>query len=42
MFYFIVPENKIMLCCFKKRYVSKDSGTEYLIKQKFNMICILQ
>jgi hypothetical protein len=23
MFHFIVPENKIMICCFKKRYVSK-------------------
>jgi hypothetical protein len=23
MFHFIVPENKIMMCCFKKRYVSK-------------------
>ena len=23
MFHFSVPENKIMICCFKKRYVSK-------------------
>jgi hypothetical protein len=23
MFHFIVPENKIMICCFKKRYASK-------------------
>ena len=23
MFHFIIPENKIIICCFKKRYVSK-------------------
>jgi hypothetical protein len=42
MLHFIVPENKIMICCLRKRYVSKDSGTENLIKHEFKMICISQ